>query len=333
MDEFDLIKRYFAPLARDAPGAFGLMDDAASFSPPPGEDLVLTKDAMVAGVHFLADDPPFQIARKLLRVNLSDLAAKGARPAGYLLACAWPRGGDEAFIRGFAEGLAADQDEFGIRLWGGDTVATPGPLTLSLTAIGTVRRGAMVRRGGARPGDEIFVTGTIGDAGCGLRLSRGEGLGLDGDGEADREARAHLRERYLLPRPRCALGAALAGLAHGCLDISDGLIADLGHMAAASGVGIEIALGDIPLSAPARRALAAGRIDLAYAATAGDDYELAIACPPAAAERLAEVARAAATPLARIGRVLGAGAPPEVRVLGPDGGEIAVEKGGYSHQF
>jgi len=223
--EFDLIARYFAPLAAGAPGALGLLDDAALVDVSPGHRLVVTVDAVVAGVHFLADDPPDLIARKALRVNLSDLAAMGARPLGYFLAAAFADQ-DEPWLAAFAAGLAEDQASFGVALMGGDTVATPGPLTLAITAIGEVRSGRELRRSAAKAGDLIFVTGTLGDGALGLAALRGALPALSG------AQRDFLARRYHLPEPRIDFGRALTeeGLALCGMDISDGLGADLGHI-------------------------------------------------------------------------------------------------------
>ena len=230
--EFELIARLFAPLAQSAPGAFGLTDDAAVFAPSPGHELVLKTDAIVEGVHFFRDDPPAAIAQKALRVNLSDLAAKGAVPAGYLMALLLPDWPDMAWLEAFARGLAEDQARFGLSLMGGDTSATPGPLAIAISAFGIVPKGAMIRRAGARPGDVVFVSGSIGDAGAGLALLKGEG------GDLAATDRAMLIARYRIPLPNLALGLSLRGIATAALDVSDGLIADLGHVAAASGVRI-----------------------------------------------------------------------------------------------
>jgi thiamine-monophosphate kinase len=319
-DEFALIAKYFAPLA--APEAFGLTDDAAIIRPRPDQDLVVKTDGLVAGVHFFPDDPPGMIAQKLLRVNLSDLAAKGAVPHGYVLTAAFPKDVTETWLAGFVAGLAADQAAFGVRLLGGDTMATPGPLTLSLTAFGHVREGGMVRRQGAQPGDEIYVTGTIGDAGLGLALLKGEDLGLGA------EERSFLVERYRLPRPRTGLGPALPGLVHAGLDVSDGLVADLGHMAKVSSVRVVLTLGAVPLSAPAVIWVGTDASRRLRLATAGDDYEIVLAVPPEGAPHLAAAAASAGTPITRIGRIeAGVG----VSVVGPDGAVLPVAQGGYRH--
>jgi thiamine-monophosphate kinase len=322
LDEFALIARIFAPLAAGDPNAFGLLDDAAIIAPRPGEDLVVKTDGLVAGVHFFAGDPPDAIAQKLLRVNLSDLAAKGARPHGYVLTAAFPQDVSLAWLEGFAAGLKADQAEFGLHLLGGDTMATPGPLTLSLTALGHVPQGTMIRRAGAKPGDAIYVTGTVGDAGLGLASLKKEALGLS---EADT---VFVRERYLRPRPRLSFGQALRGLAHAALDVSDGVIADLQHLADVSAVRARLELAALPLSPAAARWAGGGSDRLLRLAAAGDDYEILFAAPPEAASRLVAKAARSATAIARIGTVE-AGAGVEVR--GPDGRALPAGRGGYRH--
>lgn len=320
--EFGLIARHFRPLA--GPGGLDLGDDAALLDPPPGRTLVLAADAMVAGVHFLADDPPETVGRKLLRVNLSDLAAMGASPLGYLMTTAFPRDTEDAWIAAFAAGLAADQREFGLAVLGGDTVAIPGPMTLSLTILGHVAPGAALRRAGARPGDEIWVSGTIGDGALGLRALRGE--------VAD-DAAGHLAGRYRLPRPRLALGQALAGVARACMDVSDGLVQDLGHLCRAAGpgapCGAEIEVAAVPLSAAARAALAADPALLPVILTGGDDYELLIVAAPGQEAAVRAAAGAADVPVTRIGRFV-PGAP-TVQVLGGDALPLALGRGGWSH--
>ncbi|HTK35269.1 MAG TPA: thiamine-phosphate kinase [Caulobacteraceae bacterium] len=301
MDEFEAIARLFRPLSEGAPEALDLSDDAAAIPPRPGFDLVVTKDAVVEGVHFLASDPPDLVARKLLRVNLSDLAAKGAEPYGYFLAVAWPHDYADEAKAAFAAGLGEDQAAFGVRLFGGDTVSTPGPLTASVTMLGWVPTGRMVRRSGARPGQVLMVTGSIGDGGLGLMAAQG---GLPGLGEAEREA---LAARYRLPQPRLALREALLAHAAAALDVSDGLVADAIHMEEASGVALQIDLERLPLSGPAKAWLALqpdtarGLLDLA---TAGDDYELVIAADVTVALPLAMAAAAGGFALTPIGRVV-----------------------------
>jgi len=322
--EFDLIRDIFAPLASDAPGAFNLADDAALLE---AGEYIVTKDLMVAGVHFLPKDPIDLVARKLLRVNLSDLAAKGARPVGYFLGCVWPVKTNRAAIEQFAEGLREDQALFNIALYGGDTTAhrvKSAPLTLSATFFGTAPRAGVTARASARPGDDLYVSGTIGDAGLGLMALRREGKFLAAD-------KAPLIHRYQLPSPRLKLGAALANVASAAIDVSDGLLADAGHMARASGVRLEIDAGAIPLSAPARRWLAAqSDRDAALGALAGfgDDYEILFTAPPEMRRSVSVAAKASRTDVSRIGSVRrGEG----VVLIDAGGDEIAVEQAGYDH--
>jgi thiamine-monophosphate kinase len=260
--EFDLIARHFAPLAGE--GALGLKDDGAVLAPPAGRDLVLTADAIVEGVHFLGGDPPDTVAQKLLRVNLSDLAAMGAVPLGYLLTVSVPRDTAPDWFAAFAQGLARDQAEFGLRLLGGDTTSTPGPKSLTATLIGHVAPGQALRRNGARPGDALWVTGTIGDAALGLRVLRGD---ID-------DPTGFLADRYRLPRPR--LGLALHGIVSACMDISDGLLQDAMHLCRASGCALDIDFDAIPRSGAAKAAL-----DPSAILTGGDDYELLLCVPQA----------------------------------------------------
>ena len=299
--EFDLIARHFRPLAGQ--GGLDLTDDAALLTPPPGRELVLAADAMVAGVHFLPDDPPRTIGRKLLRVNLSDLAAMGADPLAYLMTVALPRGTPDAWLAAFVEGLARDQAQFGLQVLGGDTVSTTGPVSLSLTILGTVAPGQALRRGGARPGDELWVSGTIGDGALGLRAARGE---IDS---------SYLADRYRLPQPRLALGRALRGIATACMDVSDGLVQDLGHLCRASGCGAVLEGARVPLSPEARGA------DLALLITGGDDYELLFAVPPGT-----PVPDMAVT---RIGHFLQG--PSDVLVLDERGRTMTLASQGWSH--
>jgi thiamine-monophosphate kinase len=324
-DEFDWIARGLAPLAEGAPEAFGLTDDAAAIPSRPGFDLIVSKDAMVEGVHFLSDDPPDLVARKLLRVNLSDLAAKGADPYGYFLAIAWPPTYGWPERQAFARGLAQDQQRFGLKLFGGDTVATPGPLTASLTILGWTPTGRMVPRGGAGAGDVILVSGTIGDGYLGLWTAKGSGV-IKSDKQAE-----WLSDRYRLPQPRSGLAEALREHASAAADVSDGLIADAGKIAAASGVGLEIDLDRLPLSEAAAAWLARSaspveaRIELA---TGGDDYEIVCAAAPGNAPALLAAAARAGIALTPIGQ---ATAGSGVRVFA-DGLEVEVAQAGYVHR-
>ena len=310
--EFALIARHFRPLA--GPGSLDLRDDVAVLTPPSGRDLVLTVDAMVGGVHFLPDDPPDLIGRKLLRVNLSDLAAKGAVPIGYLMTVSAPRDTPDAWFAGFAAGLAQDQKAYGVTLLGGDTTSTPGPLSLSLTILGHVAPGQAVRRAGAQPGDGIWVTGTIGDGALGLAVARGRLQDPSG----------HLLSRYRLPQPR--LGLPIAGIASAGMDVSDGLVQDLGHLCRASSLAAEIHAAHVPLSAQAR---AAGPEWLITCLTGGDDYELLLAVPPANEAALQQAAQAAGMAVTRIGKFCTG--PPRVTVQDDDGQPMTLLTGGWSH--
>jgi len=319
--EFALIAELFAPLAKSR-NAFGLKDDAATVAVRAGHELVVTTDAVVAGVHFLPDDPPSTIAQKALRVNLSDLAAKGAKPTGYLMALALPRGIDMPWLRAFAKALADDQARFGITLLGGDTTATPGPLTIAITAFGTVRKGKMIRRAGAKAGDLVFVTGTIGDAGGGLAVLKGEG------GSLRRTVRDHLIHRYRTPQPRNAIGPLLSGVASAALDVSDGLLADLGHIAETSNVRIVVEGTAVPRSA-ALHALSDDSDDaIVRALTSGDDYEIAFTAPPARERQVMQAAAKSGVPISRIGRVeKGRG----VILLDGRGKPLPAPKAGWTH--
>jgi thiamine-monophosphate kinase len=316
--EFELIAKLFAPLSVKAAGAYGLTDDAATIQPPPGCELVVTADLLTADVHFRAVDPPELIARKALRVNLSDLAAKGAAPLGYLLSLALPRDWTLPWMQAFAGGLDVDQDIFSVALLGGDTTSTAGPLTIAITAFGFVPAGTMLRRNGAKPGDLVFVSGTIGDAGLGLAALNGD---LPNISSSDRDA---LVSRYQRPSPRLALGGALRGVATASLDVSDGLLADLGHIAKISGLRLAVDADRIPLS-PALRTSGGS---LLSAVTAGDDYEIAFTAPAAKRDKVLRAAAQAAMPVTEIGRVeAGAG----VALLDSSGREIPVSRTGYRH--
>jgi thiamine-monophosphate kinase len=270
-----LIAEYFKPIATH-PGALALTDDAAFITPAPGTDVVLKTDAIIGGVHFFAEDDARDVARKALRVNLSDLAAKGATPLGFLLVLALPGESSPGWLEAFARGLGEDAQAFGCPLIGGDTVSTPGPLTISITAFGSVAPGAMPVRTQARPGDRLYVSGTIGDAALGLALRKGAAPALAP------AQRAHLLDRYLLPQPRLGLTAALR-FAHAAMDVSDGLVGDCAKMLRASGVGGEIDLRATPFSDAARTWIAAQPAAIEIAATGGDDYEVLAAVAPDAA--------------------------------------------------
>jgi thiamine-monophosphate kinase len=320
LGEFERIARFFAPLA--GPGGLGLTDDVALIDGPGGQQYVLTTDAITEGVDYFADDPVAQIAQKLLRVNLSDLAAKGAVPFGYLLFTALPAAHDEAWLSAFTAGLAADQQEFGIALLGGDSAATPGPTTLSVTAIGLVSRGAALLRSGAKDGDRIYVSGTLGDSAFGLAARKGELPQLDPS------SRDFLVDRYRLPQPRLALGRSLVGIADAAIDVSDGLVADLHHLCRSSMLGATIEYAKLPLSPAAKIALrAAPHLNQAVIG-GGDDYEIVFTAPAALAAAVAAASSEAGVMVSEIGRM---GAGEGVRVLDPKGAAMNVEVAGYRH--
>jgi thiamine-monophosphate kinase len=322
--EDSVIARYFRPMATD-PGAFDLTDDAAILKAL-GEDIVVTTDAIVEGVHFLPNDPPDTVAQKALRVNLSDLAAKGAAPAGFVLTLAL-RMVDDAWLTSFARGLEVDVGGFGCPLLGGDTVSTPGPLMVSITAFGRVAPGKMVRRSGAEPGDRIVVTGTIGDAGLGLDILRGGRAAAALAGDA--AAREMLAARYRVPQPRCALAQALRDHAHAAMDVSDGLAGDLAKLCAASGVSAVIDAPSVPLSSAAAAALAAGAVGVEALVSAGDDYEILCAIGEARFEAFAQVAAAAGVAVSSIGTVIAGAAAP--RFLDAQGRAMRLTRLSYSH--
>jgi thiamine-monophosphate kinase len=320
--EDSLIARYFKPLATD-PGAFNLADDAAVLKPS-GDDIVVTTDAIVEGVHFLADDPPDTVARKALRVNLSDLAAKGATPAGFVLTLAL-RAADDAWLTLFARGLGSDVGLFGCPLLGGDTVSTPGPVMISITAFGRVPTGKMVHRSGAKPGDRIVVTGTIGDAALGLDILKGGA----GAALADAGAKAMLIGRYRVPQPRNALAKAVRDHAHAAMDVSDGLAGDLAKLCGVSGVSAVIDAPSIPLSTTAAALLAGGTVGIGTIVSGGDDYEILCAIPEDGFEVFAQAAGHAGVSVTSIGTFIAGSSVP--RFLDAQGREIALPRLSYSH--
>ncbi len=324
--EDELIATFFAPLA--GPAGLGLADDAASLAPPPGHELVLTTDMLAAGVHFFADDPADAIAKKALRVNLSDLAAKGAEPLGFLLSLALPQDWTETWLAGFAAGLGEDARAYACPLLGGDTVKSPGALTLSITAIGAVPQGRMVPRPGVVAGDCLYVTGTIGDAALGLRLFRAEAADQAWIDALDDKARAHLRDRYRLPLPRLALRQPLRTYARAAMDVSDGFAGDLAKMLRLTGMTAEIAVGDVPLSDAARQALAQEPTLIVPILSGGDDYEILCAVPPAAARAFEAAAAAADVPVSRIGHACRGEEPP---VFTTAAGPVAFGTLSYQH--
>ena len=315
--EDDLISRYFAPLATD-PGAFNLRDDAAVLKTA-GEDIVVNTDAIVEGVHFLPDDPPDTIARKALRTNLSDLAAKGAEPAGFVLTLAL-KSQDEAWLAEFARGLGEDIESYGCPLLGGDTVSTPGPAMISVTAFGRVPEGRIVRRAGAQVGDLIVVTGTIGDAALGLAVLQGR---LTSSNEE------LLIDRYRVPQPRGALARAVREHATASMDVSDGLAGDLAKLCGVSGVAAVIEAAMLPLSAPASALLDAGMIGIETLVAGGDDYEILCTMPEERVASFLAHAKEAGVAAAVIGEIVAGDASP--RFVDAEGGTIELRRHSYSH--
>lgn len=322
--EFDIIAKYFSPLAAEANGAFGLADDAAALA---AQNLVVTKDLLVEGVHFRAKDPRGAVAQKALRVNLSDLAAKGARPAGYFLGLVWPANVKEETIAEFSAGLREDQDAFKIALFGGDTtlhVQKGAPLTISVTMFGAQGSSGMIPRSGARSGDDVYVSGTIGDAGLGL-------ASLSGDLRPSALDKSYLASRYLLPSPRVQLGGALGGAASAAIDVSDGVIADARHIAIQSCIAFELHAAKLPLSLAARRWLE-GEADADAAITKlasfGDDYEILFTAPQARRRSVEMAAQVTKTPVTRIGSVSkGEG----VALIGMAGRPLDLMSDGWDH--
>ncbi len=319
-----LIARFFKPIATDA-GAFGLIDDAAVLKAL-GEDIVVTTDAIVEGVHYLQGDPAETVARKALRTNLSDLAAKGAIPAGFVLTLAL-RAADGSWLEPFARALGEDARSFACPLLGGDTVSTPGPVTISIAAFGRVPEGKMVRRSGAKPGDRVMVSGTIGDAALGLDiLKMGAVAKALSDNPKGGEA---LIARYRVPQPRNALARAVREYANAAIDVSDGLAGDLAKLCAASGVTAVIDTPAIPTSATATGLLSRGAVGIETLIAGGDDYEILCSVPEAAAGAFAEAARRAGVAVTDIGTIMaGEGLP---RFLDREGRELTLSRLSHSH--
>ncbi|MBR1126100.1 thiamine-phosphate kinase [Bradyrhizobium lablabi] len=322
--EDSLIARYFKPIATDA-GAFSLDDDAAALRAQ-GEDIVVTTDAIVEGVHYLPNDPPDTIARKALRVNLSDLAAKGATPAGFVMTLAL-RTADDTWLKPFAQALGEDAALFGCPLLGGDTVSTPGPMTISITALGRVPTGKMVHRSGAKPGDRVVVTGTIGDGVLGLDILNGGAAAKAL--AADAAAREMLTGRYRVPRPRNALAVAVRDHASAAMDVSDGLAGDLTKLCAASGVSAAIDASSIPLSPVATALFGQGVAKLETLISGGDDYEILCTIPEDRFETFAAAARQAGVAVASIGAIIAGTNVPSF--LDAQGRELVLTRRSWSH--
>lgn len=316
--EFEIIAELLAPLGDGDPRALGFRDDAAVLPPRPGADTVMSTDTMVAGIHFPAGEEPETVARRLLRVNLSDLAAMAAMPDAYLLNLALPGGLGESWIEGFARGLCIDQERFAVTLLGGDITRTEGPATLSITMIGEIPAGQAVTRAGAAPGDLVMVSGTVGDAVLGLRATE--------EGTADRD---FLIRRYLLPEPRLALGRSLRGIATAMADVSDGLVADLGHVCAASGAGARIGIARVPVSEAAAAMCRERGIDRTVLVTGGDDYELVFTVAAGNRENALAAGGNTGVDVTEIGTIVAGAAG--VVLVDADGRPVEVASSGWRH--
>ncbi len=326
IDEFDLIRRYFAPLSDGEPGALGLRDDAAWLRPDPGMELVVSADALVAGVHVPTSTAPADVAHRALRVNLSDIAAKGARARCYTLTLQLPDTVDEDWVAAFASGLAGDHDTYGVFLLGGDTTRTPGVLTLSINIFGQTLENKMIKRSSSGVDDDVYVSGTIGDAALGLASVMGD-LAVE-----SAEDCAFLEGRFLRPEPRVSLGPALVGTAAASADVSDGLVADLGHICAASDVSAEIHQHLVPLSDAARRLVTDNQPLRTKLLTGGDDYEIVFTAPVSARDTIVSIASATGVSITRIGRTVPVTAgSPAVSVRDETGNIVEVGFGGYRH--
>lgn len=325
LGEFGLIERLFSPSEAPAGVPLGIGDDAAVLAVPRSHQMVVTTDSLVEGIHFLPDADPFLLAQKAVRVNLSDLAAMGAIPRWYLLSLSLPASTPLAWAEEFSRGLREAEADYHIALVGGDTTGSKGSIVIAITLVGSLPEGRAITRSGARPGDLLMVTGTVGDAAIGLAQEVGRLPVLAGDDLF------YFKRRLQLPEPRLALGRMFQErvLARAAIDISDGLVADLGHLCLASGVGVEVDVEAIPLSQPARHLLEArGSECLNRLLTGGEDYELLLAIPEGMEGVAREVAAACETPLTRIGRFNPHA--PEVKLLS-HGGPITVGKPGWNH--
>lgn len=316
MHERTLIDTLLRPLAAH-PAARGLADDAAVLAPPLGRDLVFTHDVLACGVHYLPSDPPSDVAWKLLAVNLSDLAAMGARPVGVLMGLGLSAAEGDAWLAAFTEGLGRALARWDVALLGGDTVGGLGAAVLGLTAIGQVAPGKALSRSGVRPGDDLYVTGSIGDAGLGLAIAKGVAA-------PDK----YLLNRFRRPEPRLAMGQGLVALASAGMDVSDGLLIDAERLAAASGVRLEIDLTLLPLSEAAEARTARTDDARIERATAGDDYELLFTAPAAAAAAVEALAAQCGLRVTRLG---GASEGMGVAVIGEGGRTLRPARLGYEH--
>ncbi len=329
--EFELIAKYFAPLC--AKNAFGLLDDAAIISPPAGFDLVVTKDMLVSEKHFFDNDPPEAIAAKALRVNLSDLAAKGATPLGFLLGIALPANWETDWLERFAAGLGKDIDTYKCPLYGGDTVRSSGDLTLSVTAFGTVPKGKMVRRTTMQAGDNLYITGTIGDSAVGLKMRLYSKNGRWDTNFKNHQTQDHLDyllNRYLLPQPRVELSEAVLEYASACMDISDGFVGDLYKMLVTEKLKLNFPLAKIPISQAARNAILIESELITTILTGGDDYELLIAVSPCSKKAFEQAATKTKTVITYVGTAE-QGESALLEILDAQGDTIEFASKSFSH--
>jgi thiamine-monophosphate kinase len=324
--EDKLIAQFFRPIATH-PGAFRLTDDAALLGLAADQELVITADAVIGGIHFFTEDAADMVAKKALRVNLSDLAAKGAKPAGFLITLALPRSVSDTWLDLFARGLGTDAEGYSCPLLGGDSTRTTGPVAISITALGSVPKGTMVRRAGARAGDAVVVTGTIGDAALGLELR--DVVAAAKRWKLDNKHQYHLIRRYLLPQPRNAVAEAVRLHATAAIDVSDGLVGDLGKLCDVSEVSAEIDVARVPLSEAAQSIVASEPASIERVLTGGDDYEIVCAVPPEKLDSFRAAAESARVPVTEIGRIVAAKAPP--RFLDGDGKPMTFKQASFSH--
>lgn len=339
MNEFDWIQAHLARLA--GPEGLGLLDDAALYTPKDGEELVLTLDTLIEGVHFFDGDYGALTAERLLTVNLSDLAAKGARPVGYLLSVAWPTHLDpqalKQWMSEFCSGLEHSQSAYGFSLFGGDTVKTKGPMTITASFMGTVPKGQMIKRSTANIGDSVWVTGVIGDAHLGLLMAQNNPDILES--EPSDEALAEWKKAFYRPVPQLGFRTILQKYATSCADISDGVLSEAHHIATASQCMMSIRLADIPLSAGARQWVLQGPEEARRLAlsTGGDDYQLLLTIDPENEDALQTASAAIGVSVTPIGHVIpskqknSSQNPFKVICIGRSGNEIDLDNLGYTH--
>ena len=320
LNEFEIIEKYFAPLTGS--GSYGLKDDAAEITTKQGHSLVVTQDAIAEGIHFFSDDPPEMIAKKALRVNISDLAAKGADLKSFSIALGLGKTWNNDWIARFAGALKEDCEAYGIFPNGGDTFKTGGGFTIAITAFGEIPNGQYISRLGASPGDILYVTGTIGDGALGLLTRQNINLSLSADHQA------FLTDRYLLPQPRQQFATKLREIASASMDISDGLVGDLEKLCAASGVSAKVELSDIPFSTPAEAVFAVDSKYIETALTGGDDYEILFTAPPEMAQFVKATSAQMDFPVSRIGRI---GTGSGVQVIDKEGSILKFHKSSYDH--